>query len=89
MMIDQQSTGSASPTSLAHNNSGEEMSMEIIEKLNGVQIVKNDEGKFGIDDLLSPSPVKFRYRTLVMARQIAASISAENDHLDESERTNS
>lgn len=83
MMIEPQSTGSASPTGLALHHSGEEMHMEIVnDKYNGVRIVKNADGKYGIEDLLAGGPVKFRYRTLELATEIATAVSAENDRLD-------
>ena len=87
-MIERQSQRSASPTSAAHNTSGEEMGMEIVnDKFNGVRIVKNDEGKYGIEDLLAGGPVKFRYRTLELATVTATAISEENSSIDEYEKS--
>lgn len=59
-----------------------EAAMEIIEKLNGVNVVRNESGKYGIEDLLNPGTVSFRYRSLDMALGVAREVAAENDRLD-------
>ena len=62
--------------------------MEIVnDKFNGVRIVKNDDGKYGIEDLLAGGLVKFRYRTLELATATATAISEENSSIDEYEKT--
>lgn len=63
--------------------------MEIVnDKFNGVRIVKNEDGKYGIEDLLAGGEVKFRYRTLYLAEKTASSISEENTRLDQYEADN-
>ena len=59
--------------------------MEIInEKYNGVRIVKNELGKFGLQEIIDgiAQEPTYRYRTIEMAEKTAQAISDENDRLD-------
>ena len=50
--------------------------------LNGVTVWENDEGKFGLRDELNPNEeIKFRYRTLERALEIARMVSDENNRI--------
>lgn len=83
MLIETQSQRSASPTGAALHHSGEETNVEIVNaQFNGYQVVRNAEGKFGIQDLANPESVSFRYRSRDLAEQTAQSLSNEQDQGD-------
>lgn len=64
------------------------MDHTIVETLNAVEILKREDGKYGLHDVHS-GQIAFRYRTIEAARVVAADISAENDRTDAYERSKS
>lgn len=55
---------------------------KLIEKLNGIEILQNDAGKYGLRDTIGGGRIRWTYRTLDAARHTAQLVSAENDKLD-------
>lgn len=56
---------------------------EIIKTLTGVRIVRRSaDGKYGIEEIDVNQPIRFGYRMLESALQIAEAISAENQKFD-------
>lgn len=59
--------------------------MNIIQTLNNVRVVKNDEGRYGIEECINgewAGNVKFRYSIEFAALKTAQAMSDENDSLD-------
>lgn len=58
------------------------MNYTTVEKLNAIEIVRREDGKYGLKTDSDLEDISFRYRTLEGARKIAYDISTENDRID-------
>lgn len=63
--------------------------MKIVKKLNGVQILQRDDGKYGLQEIVDGEELEpsFRYKTLHQAEIIATSISDENSSISKYENS--
>lgn len=67
------------------------MQNEIVKELTGIIVLKREDGKYGIQEIIEGEKQEpsFRYRTLDLAMKIAQRMSDENDMLCAYEKSHS